>query len=132
MKHTLYTTLFLLYSTALIPTVIPCEVTFVIETGRNFNSSDIEKVLEKSVDSLSQCTRYCSSEREISLKEDSGQNEFMVQSMQNFMLIPNITMKMLKNAAKAQKTPSKLQKSYPSWPNFCRFSTWISIFALFT
>ncbi|CAO4375139.1 unnamed protein product [Caenorhabditis nigoni] len=61
MKHTLYTTLFLLYSTALIPTVIPCEVTFVIETGRNFNSSDIEKVLEKSVDSLSQCTRYCSS-----------------------------------------------------------------------
>ncbi|PIC26111.1 hypothetical protein B9Z55_018788 [Caenorhabditis nigoni] len=66
------------------------------------------------------------------LKEDSGQNEFMVQTMQNFMLIPNITMTMLKNAAKAQKTPSKLQKSYPSWPNFCRFSTWISIFALFT
>ncbi|PIC32695.1 hypothetical protein B9Z55_012929 [Caenorhabditis nigoni] len=68
----------------------------------------------------------------LTLKEDSGQNEFMVQSMQNFMLIPNITMTMLKNAAKAQKTPSKLQKSYPSWPNFCRFSTWISIFALFT
>ncbi|ULT97284.1 hypothetical protein L3Y34_005240 [Caenorhabditis briggsae] len=61
MKHTLFTTLFLIYSTFHLPTVIPCEVTFVIETARNFNSSDIEKVLEKSVDSLSQCTRYCSS-----------------------------------------------------------------------
>ncbi|PIC25660.1 hypothetical protein B9Z55_018506 [Caenorhabditis nigoni] len=54
------------------------------------------------------------------LKEDSGQNEFRVQSMQNCMLIPNITIKTLKNASESQKTSSKLQKSYPSWPNFSR------------
>ncbi|PIC31413.1 hypothetical protein B9Z55_012128 [Caenorhabditis nigoni] len=56
----------------------------------------------------------------LSTDEDSGQNEFRVQSMQNCMLIPNITIKTLKNASESQKTSSKLQKSYPSWPNFSR------------
>ncbi|EFO92125.1 hypothetical protein CRE_11154 [Caenorhabditis remanei] len=58
MKHILL--IFSVTSLFVLPTVIPCEVNFIIENSRSINSSG-SLVLKKSVDSLSQCTRYCSS-----------------------------------------------------------------------
>ncbi|CAI2351000.1 unnamed protein product [Caenorhabditis sp. 36 PRJEB53466] len=50
--------LFLLFSW--IPSLFPCEVSYIIETSRSINSAD-NRILQKPVDSLSQCTRFCSS-----------------------------------------------------------------------
>ncbi|CAL2041398.1 unnamed protein product [Caenorhabditis brenneri] len=67
MKHThlpctSYFHLLLLLSPLIISTVTPCETKFIIETtSQAINTTNSDVILKKSVDSLSQCTRFCAS-----------------------------------------------------------------------